>query len=89
MFATILKITLLPTFGVALFTVLTTLTLDCATGVGVLLEVLLPGVGSASLAVMLAVLAYTPVALTVAVTVKVCDAPLAKLPIVQTPVPEI
>ena len=51
------KMTLLPTFGVALFTVFTIPTLACATGTGVLVELLLPGVGSVSVAVIVAVLA--------------------------------
>ena len=50
------KITLLPTVGVALFTVLAMLTLACGTGTGVLVDVLFPGVGSASLAAIVAVL---------------------------------
>jgi hypothetical protein len=37
------KMTLLPTFGVALFTVLTMLTLACGTGTGVLVDVLFNG----------------------------------------------
>ena len=51
--------TLLPTFGVALFTVFTIPTLACVAviGTGVLVDVLLPGVGSVSVAVMVAVLA--------------------------------
>ena len=53
------NITLLPTFGVALFTVFTIPTLACATGTGtgVLVEVLFPGVGSVSVAVIVAVFA--------------------------------
>ncbi len=44
---------------------------------------LLPGVGSFWSPVMAAVLAYDPVALTVATTVKVALAPFAMLPMVQ------
>jgi hypothetical protein len=46
-----------PTFGVALFTVLTMLTLACGTGTGVLVDVLFNEAGSASLAAIVAVLA--------------------------------
>ncbi|CAA9194180.1 hypothetical protein FLA105534_00002 [Flavobacterium bizetiae] len=81
------KVTLLPTLGVALLAVLVIPTLDCATGVGVTLEVLFPGVGSASLAAILALLVYVPEALTVAMIDKVALAPLAKAPIAQIPVP--
>ena len=59
LFAVSVKMTLLPTFGVALLTVFIMPTLACAavTGTGVLVEVLLPGVGSVSVAVIVAVLA--------------------------------
>ena len=56
-------------------------------GVGVTLEVLFPGVGSASLAAILALLVYVPEALTVAMIDKVAFAPLAKVPMAQIPVP--
>ena len=51
------KVTLLPTFGVAVLAVLVIPTLDCGTGTGVLVAVLLAGVGSVSLAAIVAVLA--------------------------------
>jgi hypothetical protein len=47
--------TLTSTFGVALFTVLTMLTLVCGTGTGVLVDVLFNEAGSASLAAIIAV----------------------------------
>ncbi|CAA9202572.1 hypothetical protein FLA105534_04135 [Flavobacterium bizetiae] len=56
-------------------------------GVGVTLEVLFPGVGSASLAAILALLVYVPEALTVAMIDNVALAPLAKVPMAQIPVP--
>ena len=77
------KVTLLPTFGVGLFTVLTTLKSVIGTGTGVIVEVLFPGTGSVWAPVMVAVLAYGPLARTVATIVKVALPPLAMLPIVQ------
>ena len=77
------KVTLEPTFGVGLLTVLTTPRLVWATGDGVTVEVLLPGVGSISVPEIVAVLAYGPEAFTVATMVKVALAPLARLPILQ------
>jgi hypothetical protein len=71
---------------VALFTVLTMLTLVCGTGTGVLVDVLFNGwigfIGCNS-----SCIGITTVAFTVAVIVKVALAPLAKVPIDQTPVP--
>ena len=81
--AVIVKVTLLPTFGVGLLTVLLTAKFVCGTGTGVDVEVLLPGVGSTSVPEIVAVLAYGPEAFTVATIVKVALAPLAKFPILQ------
>ncbi|MNR21785.1 hypothetical protein D3C85_1387040 [compost metagenome] len=55
--ATKVNTTLLPTAGVALSTVLLSETSEVGTGSGVEVEVLLPGVGSFSVPVMVAVLA--------------------------------
>ncbi len=55
--AVIVNVTLLPTFGVALSTVLLIPKFVCGTGTGVLVLLLLPGVGSVSFPVILAVFA--------------------------------
>ncbi len=81
------KTMVLPTLGVALFTVLTTARSVWGTNPGVTVEVLLPGAGSDSLPVTVAVLLAVPVAFTVAVICSAVLAALARLPMVQTPVP--
>ena len=83
LWAVIVKVTLLPTLGVGLSTVLTTLKSVIGTGVGVTVEVLLASIGSVWAPVMVAVLAYGPLARTVATIVKVALPPFARLPIVQ------
>ena len=83
LWAVSVKVTLLPTLGVRLSTVLTTLRSVIGTGVGVTVEVLLAGIGSVCVPVMVAVLAQGPLASTVATIVKVALDPLAIAPIVQ------
>ncbi|MDT0977942.1 hypothetical protein RNT89_13105, partial [Staphylococcus pseudintermedius] len=61
MFTVTVKVTLVPTVGVAFDAVLVTAKSAEATGVGVLVEVLLPGVGSLVVEVAVAVFAYGPV----------------------------
>ncbi|MNR05344.1 hypothetical protein D3C85_1213690 [compost metagenome] len=78
--------TLLPTGGVALSTVLTTERSVVAVGTGVTVEVLFAAAGSLSVPVMVAVLAYGPVAFTVAVMVSVEVMVLARAPILHMPV---
>ena len=67
MLATIVNTTLLPAAGVGLSTDFVTPKFDDAVGVGVLVLLLLTGVGSASVADIVAVFAKFPVAFTVAV----------------------
>ncbi len=59
------------------------------TGVGVLTAVLFPVEGSICPPEIVAVFAYEPVPLTVAVIVRVADAALLRLPIFHTPVVEL
>jgi hypothetical protein len=79
----IVNVTLLPTLGVGLSTVLTIERSVIGTGNGVTVEVLFDRLGSVSVPVMVAVLAYGPLARTVATIVKVALPPFAKLPIIQ------
>ena len=82
------NVTLLPTFGVALLTTLFTDMSACATGTGVFVLLLLPGVGSFVVVLTVAVLAYVPLASTVATIWILALAPLASVPMpVQAPVP--
>src|SRR6476661_5203431 len=88
-----LKVTLLPTFGVPLLTVLATdRSATCGEGVALAWSssagLLLPGVESGSgwsEALTWAVLVYGPAGPTVATTCRVALAPLAIVPTVQTP----
>ena len=60
----------------------------CATGTGVFVLLLLPGVGSFVVVLTVAVLAYVPLASTVATIWILALAPLASVPMpVQAPVP--
>ena len=81
--AVMVNVTLVPTFGVGLFTVFTMARSAVGVGPGETVLVLLPGMGSGSLPDMTAVLTYEPVAFTVAIMVKVALLPLARFPIVQ------
>jgi hypothetical protein len=83
----IVNVTLVPTFGAPLLTVLPTCRSACATGVVPALALLLFGFGSCVVAVTLALLTYGPPASAVAVMVSVALAPLASAPMVHTPVP--
>ena len=79
----IVKVTLLPTFGVGLFTVLVIDRSVIGTGVVVTVAVLFVKSRSVCVPVIVAVLEYGPLASTVATIVKVALAPLAIAPIVQ------
>ena len=81
------NVTFEPTSGVASLTAFVIDTSAWATGAGVSVSVLLPGVGSSVVLVTVAVFAYGPVALTVATMSSVADAALARAPTVHTPVP--
>ncbi|KRB02453.1 hypothetical protein ASD86_23255 [Lysobacter sp. Root690] len=84
-----MKVTLVPTVGVVLDAVLLTARSADATGTGVLVEVLLPGVGSLVVDVAVAVFAYGPVGSTVATICRVALAPEASAPTAHTPVPAL
>ena len=77
------NVTFDPTTGAALLTVLVIARSVAAVGTGVEVLLLLVGVGSVWFPEMVAVLAYTPVDLTVATTVRVALALSAKLPMFQ------
>ena len=81
--AVIVKVTLVPSVGVSLLTVLVTLRSAAADGPGVTLLVLFPVLGSLVVVVMVAVLVYEPLAFTLASIVRVFVSPLFKVPIVQ------
>ena len=81
--AVMVKVTLLPTLGVALLTVFVTARSAAAVGTGVDVLLLLPGLGSVWFPLMVAVFAYVPLDFTVATIVMVAEAPLARLPMVQ------
>ena len=83
LWAVMVKVTLLPTFGVGLSTVLVIDRSVIGTGVVVAVAVLFARFGSLCVPVMVAVLAYGPVASTVATIVKVALPPFAIAPIVQ------
>ncbi|MNR05345.1 hypothetical protein D3C85_1213700 [compost metagenome] len=87
--ATSVKTTLLPTAGVGLSTVLTIERSVVGVGTGVTVEVLLATAGSFSVPLIVAVLAYGPAALTVAVMVKVAVAVFASAPMFHIPVPGV
>ena len=76
-----------PTFGAAFTTVFDTVKSAISLGLLEILLELLAVFESASVLLTSAVFVYTPVANTVAVIFKLVVVPLAKLPIVQTPVP--
>ena len=83
------KVTTEPIGGFGFETVLSTARSAEATGTGVLVAVLLPGVGSLVVEVAVAVFAYGPVGFTVATICRVAFAPEAKAPIAHTPVPAV
>src|SRR4029077_2416455 len=86
--AVMVKVTSLPTFGVGLSTVLV-MPMSAASPVTVALAVLLPLTGSTwPSAVLVAVFVIADVPVAVAVIDRVALDPLARAPMVQTPVPE-
>ena len=89
MVAVMVNVTFDPTAGVALFTLFVTARSVTGVGTGVTVEVLFEAFGSDSLALIDAVFAYEPVALTVATIWSVTVDPLVSVPIDQTPVPEV